>query len=153
MPGEGEGAPQNPGLWKTAFSARVDVSGSPPAPSCPAHTLTRPSSSNPTRRRRAGSTASSDVISILVATDNHLGYLEKDPIRGNDSFVTFDEILKIAVDRNVDMVLLGGDLFHDNRPSHNAMVRCMESLRTYCWGSRPCALELLSDPAETFVTK
>ncbi len=33
-----------------------------------------------------------DVIKILIASDMHLGYAEKDPIRGEDSFNTFEEI-------------------------------------------------------------
>ena len=39
----------------------------------------------------------SDVIKILVATDIHLGYGEKHPVKAEDSFVTFDEILGIGV--------------------------------------------------------
>jgi double-strand break repair protein MRE11 len=42
----------------------------------------------------------------LVATDNHLGYLEKDPIRGEDSFVTFEEILQTALKEQVRIVSL-----------------------------------------------
>jgi len=56
-----------------------------------------------------------DTLKILLATDNHVGYLENDPIRGNDSFITFEEIFKIAKAREVDFVLLGGDLFHEVR--------------------------------------
>jgi hypothetical protein len=41
------------------------------------------------------------VINILVASDLHLGYLEKDPIRGEDSFVTFNEVFQIANERKV----------------------------------------------------
>ena len=37
-----------------------------------------------------------DTFKILIATDIHLGYLEKDAIRGNDSYKTLDEILKCA---------------------------------------------------------
>ena len=55
-----------------------------------------------------------NVLRILIATDNHLGYCEKDSvnpliptipklteppvgqIRGNDSFSTFEEILQLA---------------------------------------------------------
>lgn len=37
-----------------------------------------------------------DTFKILIATDIHLGYLEKDPVRGNDTFVTFNEILDHA---------------------------------------------------------
>lgn len=37
-----------------------------------------------------------DTFKILLATDVHLGYLEKDAIRGSDSYNTLDEILKCA---------------------------------------------------------
>lgn len=46
------------------------------------------------------------VINILVASDLHLGYLEKDPIRGEDSFVTFNEVFQIANERKVRRRLL-----------------------------------------------
>lgn len=36
-----------------------------------------------------------------MATDNHLGYLENDAVRGMDSFTTFKEILEIANAKNV----------------------------------------------------
>jgi len=38
-----------------------------------------------------------DTIRIMLATDNHIGYLERDPIRGQDSINTFREILQLAV--------------------------------------------------------
>jgi double-strand break repair protein MRE11 len=38
---------------------------------------------------------------ILLATDNHLGYMERDPIRGEDSFKSFEEIFQIAHAKNV----------------------------------------------------
>lgn len=42
-----------------------------------------------------------NAIRILVATDNHVGYEERDPIRKDDSWKTFDEILTIAKEREV----------------------------------------------------
>ena len=36
---------------------------------------------------------SESVLKILIATDNHLGFMEKDPVRCNDSFAAFEEIL------------------------------------------------------------
>ena len=42
-----------------------------------------------------------DTIHILLATDNHIGYLERDPIRGQDSINTFKEILQLAVKNDV----------------------------------------------------
>jgi double-strand break repair protein MRE11 len=42
-----------------------------------------------------------DTLRIMVSTDNHLGYAEKDPIRGNDSFAAFEEVLVLAKRHNV----------------------------------------------------
>ncbi|KAI6126746.1 Metallo-dependent phosphatase-like protein [Pisolithus sp. B1] len=73
-----------------------------------------------------------NTIRILLATDNHIGYLERDPIRGQDSINTFKEILQLAVKHDVDFILLAGDLFHENRPSRDCLYQ----------------VELLSDPNE-----
>ena len=35
--------------------------------------------------------AARDTFEIMISTDNHLGYLEKDPVRGEDSFRAFEE--------------------------------------------------------------
>ncbi|KAH8377786.1 hypothetical protein KR093_007112, partial [Drosophila rubida] len=91
-----------------------------------------------------------NVIRIMVATDNHLGYGEKDALRGDDSFIAFEEILQMAVDEDVDMILLGGDLFHDAVPSQNAMHKCIELLRRYTFGGKPVSLEILSDQSASF---
>ncbi|KFP92174.1 Double-strand break repair protein MRE11, partial [Apaloderma vittatum] len=91
-----------------------------------------------------------DTFKILIATDIHLGYLEKDPVRGSDTFVTFNEILDHAQKNEVDFVLLGGDLFHDNKPSRKTVHTCLESLRKYCMGDRPVQFEILSDQAVNF---
>ncbi|KAK5059853.1 hypothetical protein LTR84_009736 [Exophiala bonariae] len=91
-----------------------------------------------------------DTISILVATDNHVGAHERDAIRGDDSWKTFHEILCLAKERDVDMVLLAGDLFHDNKPSRKSMYNVMRSLRLNCLGDKPCELEMLSDESEHF---
>ena len=42
-----------------------------------------------------------DCIKIMLATDNHIGYLERDPIRGQDSINAFKEILQLAVKHDV----------------------------------------------------
>ena len=91
-----------------------------------------------------------DTIRILVATDNHVGYAERDAIRGDDSWKTFHEVMCLAKDKDVDMVLLAGDLFHDNKPSRKSMFNVMRSLRMNCYGEKPCELELLSDSSEIF---
>lgn len=47
--------------------------------------------------------AAADTIRILVATDNHVGYAERDPIRGDDSYTTFNEIMELARERDVPL--------------------------------------------------
>ena len=86
---------------------------------------------------------------MLVTTDNHLGYGEGDEVRGDDSFAAFDEACRIAKDRKVDMMLLAGDLFHDNRPSRRTMHRAMSILRRHCMGDGDIKFEVLSDPERT----
>ncbi|KAF9958853.1 Double-strand break repair protein mre11a [Modicella reniformis] len=91
-----------------------------------------------------------DTFSILMATDNHLGYLEKDPVRGGDSFAAFEEILSLAAESEVDMILLGGDLFHENKPSRKTMYLTTKLLRKHCLGDKPVSIEFLSDPKDNF---
>ena len=87
----------------------------------------------------------SDVFSLLVTTDNHLGYMEKDAERGADSFVSFDEALTIGKEELVDFILLGGDLFHENKPSRDCLTKCQKMLREHCFGTKPIEFEIVSD--------
>ena len=80
------------------------------------------------------------------------GVWEKDPVRKDDSFETFDEIFRIALERDVDFVLLGGDLFHDNKPSRNTLVRAIEILEKYSLSDRPINFQIISNQAENFVS-
>lgn len=91
-----------------------------------------------------------DTISVLLTTDNHVGYNENDPIRGNDGWRTFNEITRLARERDVDMIIQGGDLFHINKPTKKSMFQVMKSIRLNCMGDKPCELELMSDPRENF---
>ncbi|KAF5860206.1 meiotic recombination [Aspergillus alliaceus] len=91
-----------------------------------------------------------ETIRILVSTDNHVGYNERDPIRGDDSWKSFHEVMCLARERDVDMVLLAGDLFHENKPSRKSMYQVMRSIRMNCLGDKPCELEMLSDASENF---
>ena len=43
----------------------------------------------------------SDTIRILVASDSHVGYGERDPIRKDDSWKSFDEVMRMAKERDV----------------------------------------------------
>jgi len=85
-----------------------------------------------------------DTFNIFVATDNHLGFKEMDPVRGNDSFNTMEEILKLASD--YDMLLLGGDLFHENKPSRHCVYRTLSMFRKYCLCDKCINFNVVSDP-------
>ncbi|OAD65622.1 hypothetical protein PHYBLDRAFT_88567, partial [Phycomyces blakesleeanus NRRL 1555(-)] len=92
----------------------------------------------------------SNSLRILIATDNHLGYLERDPIRGQDSFNTFEEILLLAAEKDVDMIILGGDLFHDSTPSVSCLTKTTEILSRHCLGDRPNSVMIASDQSVNF---
>lgn len=91
-----------------------------------------------------------DVIKILVATDIHCGYGENKAIIHMDAVNTFEEVLQIATEQKVDMVLLGGDLYHENNPSRECQHRVTQLLRKYCLNENPIALEFLSDASVNF---
>ncbi|XP_034025164.1 double-strand break repair protein MRE11 [Thalassophryne amazonica] len=93
-----------------------------------------------------------DTFKILIATDIHLGYLEKDGIRGSDTYNTLNELLKCAKTHQVDFILLGGDLFHENKPSRRCLHACITMLRQYCMGDSPIHFNILSDQTVNFNT-
>jgi double-strand break repair protein MRE11 len=76
--------------------------------------------------------------------------MENDEIRGEDSFITFEEILKIGVEQKVDMILLGGDLFDENKPSKETVIKTIELFRKYCTGSKSIDLKIHSDGKVNF---
>ena len=47
--------------------------------------------------------SAADTIRILVATDSHVGYGERDPIRKDDSWKSFDEVMELARTEDVPM--------------------------------------------------
>eukprot|EP00873_Tetraselmis_striata_P044520 jgi/Tetstr1/464784/TSEL_009530.t1 len=91
-----------------------------------------------------------DLLRIMISTDNHLGVNEEDPVRGEDSFRAFEEVLQKAVEARCDMVLLGGDLFHDNTPSRATMHKTVRILKKYCMSDAPVSFQILSDQADNF---
>lgn len=94
-----------------------------------------------------------DTFRILLTTDNHVGYMENDQIRGDDSWRTFAEILDIAREQDVDMIVQGGDLFHVNAPSKKSYYHVMRTLREHCWCDKPIEYKLVSDPSDAMATK
>lgn len=79
---------------------------------------------------------------ILIASDIHLGVHEKDPERGDDSFKAFEEILKTARERDVDFILLGGDLFDQSKPSQSCYVKAITLIREHIMGDKEISMAL-----------
>ncbi|KAL6975365.1 meiotic recombination [Sarracenia purpurea var. burkii] len=71
--------------------------------------------------------------------------MEKDEIRRHDSFQAFKEICSIAEQKKVDFLLLGGDLFHENKPSRSTLVKAIEILRHHCLNDQPVQFQVVSD--------
>ena len=79
----------------------------------------------------------SDIFNIMIATDNHLGYKENDKVRSNDSFYGFREALTIAKGTpNLDFMLMGGDLFHEHKPSRKTFWKCQQLLNDSVFGEQ-----------------
>ena len=91
-----------------------------------------------------------DVFTIMVATDSHLGYCDRDAVRGSDSFAAFEEVLRLSNDRGADLLLLAGDLFHDNKPSRRTLFKTMSLLRKYALSAAAVGFEILSDQDANF---
>lgn len=91
-----------------------------------------------------------DTVRILVTTDNHVGFNEQDGVRGDDSWKTFEEIMTVGRERQVDLVLQCGDLFHTNTPSKKSLYNVVRTLRRTVMGDRPVQFEVLSDPSVVF---
>lgn len=47
-----------------------------------------------------------DTFRMMISTDNHLGFAEKDAVRGDDSFAAFEEMLYLARKFHCDTVLV-----------------------------------------------
>jgi hypothetical protein len=66
-----------------------------------------------------------------------LGYLERDPIRGNDSFEAFEEIFQIAQSNNVLKIryiyVYGSYLPGRLRPSWRGLVPREQTVTTYAF--------------------
>jgi len=50
----------------------------------------------------------------------------------------------------VDFILLGGDLFHENKPLRSTLVKTIEILRRYCLNDQPVKFQVVSDQTVNF---
>lgn len=51
----------------------------------------------------------------------------------------------------MDFLLLGGDLFHENKPSRFTLVKAIEILRRYCLNDQPVQFQVVSDQTMNFL--
>ena len=91
-----------------------------------------------------------EIVKILVTTDNHLGYLERDAVRSDDSFASFEEAIINAKNLKADFVLLAGDLFHENKPSRRTLHSTFKILQKHCFGEDPIYFEIMNEQKEIF---
>lgn len=50
----------------------------------------------------------------------------------------------------MDFVLLGGDLFHENKPSRRTLYRTMDILRRHCMSDDPVGFQIISEQSQNF---
>lgn len=60
--------------------------------------------------------------------------------------MSFREVFDHAKQQRSDLVLLGGDLFHDNKPSRQTLFKGLQILNEYCLGPEPIAFQACSPP-------
>ena len=94
-----------------------------------------------------------EIIRIMISSDNHLGYMEKDSVRCDDSFAAFEEVLIRAKQKGADLVLLGGDVFHENKPTRRSLHSSMDILNKYSYGDSPVYIQVLNEESEIFHTR
>lgn len=86
-----------------------------------------------------------EEIRVLITTDNHLGFAERDHIRGEDSFRAFEEVFVHARRAQADCILICGDLFHEVSPSKYTIYRTMEILQRNVLGDKPIQIECIDN--------
>ncbi|RLN68143.1 hypothetical protein BBJ28_00019373, partial [Nothophytophthora sp. Chile5] len=59
-------------------------------------------------------------------------------------------ILQLAQSECTDLLLLGGDLFHENKPSRRTLYETMRLLRTHCMGDGAVHFQVVSDQSLNF---
>ncbi|KAF7457684.1 DNA repair and meiosis protein Mre11 [Cryptosporidium felis] len=85
-----------------------------------------------------------NTFKILVCTDTHTGFKERDRVRSNDSLITLEEIFIIGKKLDVDLILHSGDLFDVAKPSKYIMYNVMNIIRKYCMGSKKIKFKALT---------
>lgn len=67
-------------------------------------------------------------LKVLCISDTHLGHMEKDPVRSEDCYRAFGEILDIAREESVDIIVHAGDMF-DGSINPKIAVKTIEMMK------------------------
>ena len=120
--------------------------------------------SNSANQDESESVTEDDLFSIMISTDNHCGYKERDNVIGQDSFLAFEEVLENAIDYESDFLLLGGDLYHETTPSrllgYEYIIKlelCINKvskiINTYAFGEQNIQFETYKYPKANYLNK
>lgn len=85
------------------------------------------------------------VLKLAISSGNHLGFAFEHPIRKNDSFEAFEEILKKSREINVDFLLLAGNLSEEARPSQEILCKTMNVFKENIMGNKCINFEISWD--------
>ena len=82
-------------------------------------------------------------LNFLVATDMHVGHRSENLGVQHDSYVALEEVLATAREKQVDFLLLGGDLFDEVNPAKDCYHRTLAIMSKYVMaGERHSPLEV-----------
>jgi len=84
-----------------------------------------------------------NVFRLAVSTCNHLGFAFRHPVRKNDSFDAFEEAMKKVRLANVDLLLLGGNMFDENTPSQEILQKTVGTLKENIFGDKSINYEIV----------
>lgn len=75
-------------------------------------------------------------IRLAIASSPLLGFAGAQPLRKNDSFEAFEEVLKKARIGATDLLLLGGNLFSEGNPSGDVLNKAISLLKSNIFGDK-----------------
>ncbi len=68
------------------------------------------------------------LVKFSHIADCHLGAFGRNPVLREYNLKAFEKAVKISIDRNVDFMIIAGDLFHNPHPDMDVVNRAVQSL-------------------------
>jgi len=89
-------------------------------------------------------------MKIGIFSDTHLGFEEKGQ-RNKECFSNLEQAIQLCIEKEVDFVVLPGDVFHDPTPSHNTLFSAIKSFSEAKKGSSKVKLSIKKNRESTAV--